>query len=83
MVKYNTATIGRKSGKRNLHAYLTVPMPLREILKRKQIVKSLGTTDVKIANSKLRDVEAAIWKEFDQANEINHPLVKAWIALEL
>ena len=83
MVKYNTATIGRKSGKRNLHAFVTVPMPLREILKRKQIVKSLGTTDVKIANSKLRDVEAEIWKEFDQANEINHPLVKAWIALEL
>jgi len=71
MVKYNTPTVGRKSGKRKLHAYVTVPIPHRMILKRKQIVKSLLTTDVKIANSKLRDVEAAIWKEFDQAHEIN------------
>ena len=59
MLKYNRATIAKKSGVRNLQAVVTVPIELREIVGRKQIGITTGTNDEKIARQRLPDLKAA------------------------
>lgn len=75
------ATVARNSGRGNWYAYCTVPKALRSILKKPKIRRSLGTSDIRIANSRLREVEAGIWQEFDRASQKTHPLVASYIAL--
>ena len=75
------ATVARNSGRGNWYAYCTVPKALRSILKKPKIRRTLGTSDIRIANSRLREVEASIWQEFDRASQQTHPLVATYIAL--
>ena len=81
-MKYNRATIAKKSGVRNLQAVVTVPIELREIVGRKQIGLSTGTNDEKIARQRLSDLESQLYKRLDEADLANHPLVKAVNALQ-
>ena len=77
-LEYERATVTKKSGKKNLHACVTIPLALRPLLKnRTQIYKTLGTTDQREAYELLSDKEAEIWRELDQADQANHPLVQA------
>lgn len=80
---YPRATVVKKSGKKQRYACVTVPEALRPLLKgRKQIFKSLGTEDEREAYERLSDKEAEIWRELDQAQVTNHPLVQAAKKLE-
>ena len=82
-LEYERATVTKKSGKKNLHACVTIPLALRPLLKnRTQIYKTLGTTDQREAYELLSDKEAEIWRELDQADQANHPLVQAAKRLE-
>ena len=82
MLKYNRATIAKKSGVRNLQAVGTVPIELRDIVGRKQIGITTGTNDEKIARQRLPDLEAKLYKKLDEAEIVNHPLVQAAKRLE-
>ena len=78
MEKYFKAKLFKKSGKRNYYAFLTVPQNLRPLLNgKKQIYKSTGTDDYEEARDKLRQLEAELYLQLDQAELANHPLVKA------
>ena len=79
---YPKATLAPKYGKKSLYAYVTVPTSLRRIIGAKQKYKSTGTSDWEAARDKLRDLEAQIWAEFDQAELTNHPLSIAYMQLE-
>lgn len=80
---YPRASVVKKSGKKQRYACVTVPEALRPLLKeRKQIFKSLGTSDEREAYERLSDKEAEIWRELDQADQANHPLVQAAKKLE-
>ena len=82
-MNYSEATMICRKNKNNYwYAYVTVPQPLRLILNKKQLLKSLGTTDRRIAKSRLREAEAELYQKLDEANFINHPLVKSATALE-
>jgi len=81
---YPRATLAQKSGRDNWYARVQIPERLREALGKKlnvPILKSLGTTDRRIADERLRDKEAEIWREFDRADSVSHPLVIAYMAL--
>lgn len=81
---YPRATLSQKSGRPNYYARVQIPERLREALNKKPnvpMLKSLGTTDRRIANDRLRDKEAEIWREFDRADSVSHPLVIAYMAL--
>lgn len=82
MAVYPKATLAPKSGKKSLYAYVTVPSNLRSIIGSKQRYKSTGTDNWELARDKLRDLEAQIWAEFDQAELANHPLSIAYMQLE-
>ena len=83
-LEYERATVTKKSGKKNLHACVTIPLALRPLLKnRTQIYKTLGTTDQREAYELLSDKEAEIWRELDQANLASHPLAVAYTELVL
>ena len=72
---YPHATVVKNSGKKQRHACITIPEAPRPLLKdRKQIFKSLGTTDEREDYERLSDKEAEIWRELDQANFASHPL---------
>ena len=82
-LQYERATVAKKSGKKNLQACVTIPIHLRPLLKnRTQIYKSLGTPDQREAYERLSEKEAEIWRELDQADQANHPLVQAAKKLE-
>ena len=81
-MRYNRATITKRSGKRNLYACVTVPLGLRPILGRNQIYKSLGTYDKNLASRNLANVEAQIYRQLDELEHHCHPLVLAYIALD-
>ena len=77
-LQYEEATMILRKDKNNYwYAYITVPIPLRKILKKKQLTKSLGTSDKRIAKSRLRETEAVLFQKLDEGNFINHPLVKS------
>ena len=77
-LQYEEATMIPRKDKNNYwYAYITVPIPLRKILKKKQLTKSLGTSDKRIAKSRLREAEAVLFQKLDEGNFINHPLVKS------
>ena len=81
---YPRATLSQKSGRPNYYARVQIPERLREALNKKPnvpMLKSLGTTDRRIANDRLRDKGAEIWREFDRADSVNHPLVTAYMDL--
>lgn len=81
---YPRATLSQKSGRPNYYARVQIPERLREALNKKPnvpMLKSLGTTDRRIADDRLRDKEAEIWREFDRADSVNHPLVTAYMDL--
>ena len=52
---YYRATMGTNAGRGNYYAYCTVPVELREVLGKRKIRKTLGTSDRRIASQKLRD----------------------------
>ena len=78
-MKYERATVANKSDRKSLQACVTIPEALRPLFKnRKQIYKSLGTTDQREAYERLSEKEAEIWRELDQANLASHPLAVAY-----
>lgn len=78
-LKYERATVANKSDRKSLQACVTIPEALRPLFKnRKQIYKSLGTTDQREAYERLSEKEAEIWRELDQANLASHPLAVAY-----
>ncbi len=82
-LQYEEATMILRKDKNNYwYAYITVPIPLRKILKKKQLTKSLGTSDKRIAKSRLRETEAVLFQKLDEANIAEHPLVKSATALQ-
>ena len=81
-MKYFSPTIANRSGKKNLYACVTVPENLRPIIGRPQIYKTLGTYDRTIAKQRLHGVTSAIYKQLDEAESQNHPLVLSYVALE-
>ena len=81
-MRYDRATITKRSGKKNLYACVTVPLGLRAILGRKQIYKTLGTYDKNIARRNLANVEAQIYHQLDELEHHQHPLVLSYIALD-
>ena len=82
-LQYEEATMIPRKDKNNYwYAYITVPIPLRKILKKKQLTKSLGTSDKRIAKSRLRETEAVLFQKLDEANSAEHPLVKSATALQ-
>ena len=82
LMRYDRATITKRSGKKNLYACVTVPLGLRAIFGRKQIYKTLGTYDKNIARRNLANVEAQIYHQLDDLEHHQHPLVLAYIALD-
>lgn len=81
-MRYNRATITKRSGKMNFYACVTVPLGLRPILGRNQIYKSLGTYDKNLARRNLANVEAEIYRQLDELEHHRHPLVLAYTALD-
>jgi len=66
MHTYPKAKVNRMSGKRNLHAVITIPMDLREFANnQKQRKLSLGTRDPVAAKIKLPYVQAKFYEMFD------------------
>ena len=80
-MKYFSPTIANRSGKKNLYACVTVPENLRPIIGRPQIYKTLGTYDRTIAKQRLHGVTSAIYKQLDEAESQNHPLVLSYVAM--
>lgn len=84
MTKYPKATLSKRSGKTNYYVYLTVPQNLLPLLNgRRQIYKSAGSDDFEQARYRLRELEAELYLNLDQAELANHPLVQAWQQLEV
>lgn len=82
-MQYPKATVTKRSGKKSFYACCTIPEALRPFFKgRKQAYKSLETDDKRDAYVRLNSKEAEIWREFDQADLANHPLVQAAKKLE-
>lgn len=66
MHTYPKAKINRMSGKRNLHAVITIPVDLREFANnQKQRKLSLGTRDPVTAKIKLPYAQAKFYEMFD------------------
>ena len=82
-LKYERATVANKSDRKSLQACVTIPEAMRPLFKdRKQIYKSLGTSDQRTAYERLSDKEAEIWRDLDQAQLGDHPLAQAAKKLE-
>ena len=63
-------------------AYITVPESLRPLIltesgqPKKQLKQTLGTKDEREASDRLANVEADFYRQFEEANKENHPLIK-------
>ena len=69
-------------------AYITVPESLRPLIltesgqPKKQLKQTLGTKDEREASDRLANVEADFYREFEEANKANHPLVLSAKAIQ-
>lgn len=86
-LSYPKATLVEKAGKSGFYACVTIPVALRPFFKnRRQQYKALGkdirTTREAYETGRLREKEALIWREFDEADLANHPLVRTAKNLE-
>ena len=86
-LSYPKATLVEKAGKSGFYACITIPVALRPFFKnRRQQYKALGkdirTTREAYETGRLREKEALIWREFDEADLANHPLALAYLSLE-
>ena len=86
-LSYPKATLVEKAGKSGFYACVTIPVALRPFFKsRRQQYKALGkdirTTRDAYETGRLREKEALIWREFDEADLANHPLVRTAKSLE-
>jgi len=80
-MSYPRSTLGKKSGRQQWYVYVTVPKQLVDLIGRKQLLLSTGTTDIRLARDKQQSLEAEIYQKLDEADLANHPLVKAAKAL--
>lgn len=80
--KPSTLQIRNDKNRKVYYVWVTVPESIRAMLgNRKQLKKSTGTTDILVAKERQRDIEAELYKQMDDAQLNEHPLVKSANAL--
>lgn len=82
MHNYPPATIVNKHGTPKWYACCTVPQHLQKALGKKQVYRSLRTTDRQDAKRRLVDAQNRIHEEFFAAETGQEPLVAAYINYE-
>ena len=82
MRNYPPATIVNKHGTPKWYACGTVPQHLQKVLGKKQVYRSLRTTDRQDAKRRLVDAQNKIHEEFFAAETNQEPLVAAYISYE-
>lgn len=76
LTQYPAATLSFQKGK--YYAVVTIPEPLREYFKgRKQLKRSTGTSDRKLAEQKLHRKTSEIYGELEKANQKLSPIYVA------
>jgi len=63
---YNKPTLRKVSGKKSWYVFVTKPEPLRSNPKDKQVRRSTGTSDKRIAEKLLHSVAEQIYRQFDE-----------------
>lgn len=63
---YNKPTLRKVSGKDSWYVFVTKPEGLRKNPNDKQIRKSTGTSDKRLAEKRIHSVAEAIYREFDE-----------------
>jgi integrase len=75
-MQYPAATLSFQKGK--YYSVVTIPEPLREYFKgRKQLKRSTGTSDRKLAEQTLHNKASEIYRLLDEANKTNSPIYVA------
>lgn len=68
---YNKPTLRKVSGKESWYVFVTKPEPLRKNPNDKQVRKSTGTSDKRLAEKRTHSVAEAIYQEFDEQLKVD------------